>query len=458
MHATNTALDPSDEPGRPTAVRWAVLSAMAGSVIVAYLARTALAPAAELIRAEVRLSHTAMGVVLGVWAAGYVGFQLPGGWLGDRFSRRAVLPLYGVIWSLCTLATAAATTFNGLWWSRLIFGAAQAGLVPCLTRACLDWFSVERRGSVSAVIGAGMQAGAIAASGLSAIMLPALGWRLTLQAFALVSIVWAIAFWVIFCDRPELHPRVNARELALIRGGMSDARQPGRDTPRPKPARPQPRGGSSRARWLARLGVYGSMAFAMLNAEAFCRAFCYAFLTSWFPAYLERSLGLRVASASVMTMLPLSGVAVGTVAGGALIDSVLRRTGSKWKSRSAVAAAALFVGGLGPLVAVGVTLPWLALAALAVGAAASGLAAPATWAVTMDVGGRSAASVMAIANMSGNLGAFLCPIAVGALLDAFPERWGLVLFMFALVSILGGVCWLLLDPDQHPEEDGPAGD
>ncbi len=113
-----------------------------------------------------------------------------------------------------------------------------------------------------------------------------------------------------------------------------------------------------------------------------------------------------------------------------------------------MAAAALVLAGLGPLVAINAVHPAAALAALGLGAAVSGLAAPATWAATMDVGGKSATSVMAIINMSGNLGAFLCPIAVGAILDAYPERWGLVLFMFATVSITGGICWLLVNPDR----------
>jgi hypothetical protein len=65
----------------------------------------------------------------------------------------------------------------------------------------------------------------------------------------------------------------------------------------------------------------------------------------------------------------------------------------------------------------------------------------------MDVGGKSSASVMAVGNMSGNLGAFLCPIAIGRILDRFPERWSLVLLMLTLVSIAGGLSWLLVNPD-----------
>ena len=166
---------------------------------------------------ELRLSDDALGEILGIWALGYLCFQLPGGWLGDRFGRRVMLPLYGLIWSACTIGTAVLASFAGLWWSRLIFGMAQGGLIPCLTRACVDWFPESRRGTASAALNAGMSAGAVAASGLSALLLPWLGWRLTLQLFALVGVAWAVGFWIIFRDRPEQHPRVNPAELALIR-------------------------------------------------------------------------------------------------------------------------------------------------------------------------------------------------------------------------------------------------
>jgi MFS family permease len=432
----------------PTKVRWVVIAGMTGSVVVAYLTRAALAPAGSSIQNELHLSNSELGDILGIWAAGYIGFQLPGGWLGDRWGRRSLLPIYALVWSFCTLVTAGAGSFAGMWWSRLVFGMAQAGLIPCLTKACMDWFPLERRGFASAAITAGMSAGAVGASGMSAFMIPLLGWRITLDLFALVGVVWAAWFWITFRDRPEQHPWVNAAEIALIRQPATRraAENSGRTLDRVQPA--PAIGQTNTARWVDGLGVYRSRAFIMLNAQAVCRAFCYAFLISWFPSYLERAHGLRLANASVMTMLPLAGVAAGAMVGGVLIDRMLSRTGSKWLSRSLVAAAALVLAGLGPLLAINAVHPAVALAALGLGAAVSGLAAPATWAATMDVGGKSATSIMAIINMSGNLGAYACPKAVGKILDAYPERWDLVLIMFATVSIAGGICWLLVNPDR----------
>jgi len=419
---------------------------MTSSVLVAYLMRSALAPAGSLIQSELNLSNTALGQVLGIWALGYVFLQLPGGWLGDWFGRRSMLPIYALLWSICTLVSAASTTYAGMWWSRLCFGMAQGGLIPCLTRSCVDWFPAERRGTASAFINAGMSVGAVAATGLAAAMLPALGWRLTLQLFSLAGLAWAAGFWIIFRDRPEQHPWVSAAELALIRGPAVDpADASTKSEYREKPVRSPV---AAAAGWSDRLGVYGSPAFVLLITQASCRAFGYAFLISWFPSYLTRAHGIVLASASVMTMLPLAAYATGAMAGGTLVDTVLGRTGSKWWSRSAVGAASLSLAGLAPLAAIFVTGPAAALAILALGMAVAGLAGPATWAATMDLGGKSATSVMAVLNMSGNLGAFLCPIAVGAILDAFPERWGLVLLMFALVYLAGGLCWLLTDTGQ----------
>ena len=145
-------------------------------------------------------------------------------------------------------------------------------------------------------------------------------------------------------------------------------------------------------------------------------------------------------------MFPLAGYIAGSILAGPLIDHLFRRTGSKWLSRSVVGAVSLVLTGLGTLSAMSSTYP-AALVALALGLTAGGFAGPATWAATMDLGGKSSTSVMAILNMTGNLGAYLCPRAIGWILDAFPERWDLVLLMLATVYILGGLCWLLVNPD-----------
>ena len=281
-----------------------------------------------------------------------------------------------------------------------------------------------------------MSVGAVAAAGLAAFLVPWLGWRITCDLFACAGFLWAIEFWITFRDRPERHPWVNKEEIAMIRGGYrGDVVLDDEGDPVAGPKMPTK---------LGRLGLYGTLAFWLLTGQGICRTFCYNFFTSWFPTFLERAHGVKLTSADLMTMVPLAGVVAGATGGGVLIDQLLRRTGSRRFSRCGVGASGMLLAALGSLAAIYASSPGGALCVLGLGAVATGLAAPATWAATMDLGGaRSAASVMALANMAGNLGAFLCPMAVGAILDVFGGRWNLVLLMFAAVSLAGGVCWVV---------------
>src|SRR5262249_34381752 len=92
-----------------------------------------------------------------------------------------------------------------------------------------------------------------------------------------------------------------------------------------------------------------------------------------------------------------------------------------------------------------------ALGVLALGAASIGLAAPATWAATMDLGGaRFAASVMAVANMAGEPGALLCPGAGGGILHAPRGRREPVVRMLPRAPFPRRLCWIFLElePDR----------
>ena len=122
-------------------------------------------------------------------------------------------------------------------------------------------------------------------------------------------------------------------------------------------------------------------------------------------------------------MFPLAAYIAGAIMGGPLIDGLFRRTGSKRLSRSVVGAGSLVLTGLATLMAISASYP-VALAALTIGITFGGFAGPATWAATMDVGGKSSTSVMAFLNMTGNVGAYLCPAAIGWILDRFPRALG----------------------------------
>ncbi|HEX9426759.1 MAG TPA: MFS transporter, partial [Candidatus Polarisedimenticolia bacterium] len=69
----------------PTRARHVVLGFILGLTAVAYLDRVCIAIAAPAMQADLGLSDARMGYVFSAFTFAYALFELPGGWLADRF-------------------------------------------------------------------------------------------------------------------------------------------------------------------------------------------------------------------------------------------------------------------------------------------------------------------------------------------------------------------------------------
>ena len=127
--------DPHPQPSR---ARYLVALLIATGAISLYLTRHCLAITNEAIQQDLGFGSTAMGAVMGLFSLGYLLFQVPGGWLGNRIGSRWGLTLLSIAWSLLTLATAAAHGLVPLKVIRFLFGAVQAGFVPITAKILKD--------------------------------------------------------------------------------------------------------------------------------------------------------------------------------------------------------------------------------------------------------------------------------------------------------------------------------
>ncbi len=93
----------------------------------------------------------------------------------------------------------------------------------------------------------------------------------------------------------------------------------------------------------------------------------------------------------------------------------------------------------------------LAVALLALGAMLAALAGPCALAATIDIGGPRVPQVFGVMNMSGNLAAAACPVLIGKLFQ-WTSNWNLVLLMFAGVYVVGAICWIFVNPQQHIDD------
>src|SRR5438093_10090135 len=122
-----------------THVRYWVIVFAVTLAIITYVDRVCISQAAPLISRDLGFSKEQMGYVFSAFVLAYALFEIPSGYLGDRFGARTVLMRSVGWWSFFTIATGWAMSFASMVVTRFMFGAGQAGCFPHLTRAFTTW-------------------------------------------------------------------------------------------------------------------------------------------------------------------------------------------------------------------------------------------------------------------------------------------------------------------------------
>jgi sugar phosphate permease len=97
---------------RPSIGRWYILFLISLMYLITYLDRVNISTVAPVISKEFGFDKVTMGIIFSAFVWAYALFQVPGGWLNDRFGPRRVLAIIVAYWSVMTAATAAATGRN----------------------------------------------------------------------------------------------------------------------------------------------------------------------------------------------------------------------------------------------------------------------------------------------------------------------------------------------------------
>ncbi|MCA9028460.1 MAG: MFS transporter [Planctomycetaceae bacterium] len=417
---------------RPTTVRYRTLSWLTAAAALAYLSRNAVGVAESTIREDLHLTLNQSGWFMSSFFWTYSLFQVPSGWFSERSGTRVALTAFAIAWSIATLGIGVAPGFWLLILAQMLMGIAQAGIFPASCNSIGFWMPMAQRSLACGILAAGMQVGAIFASGLTGELLTPLGWRWVFIVYSIPGIVWAAGYFVRFRDRPELDSRVNAAELSLIQAGRTTEQA-------------EAEGDSGELSEL--MAIARSPVMWLLCGQQTCRAAGYMFFASWFPTFLQETRGVSVKESGYLQGLVLAGTLVGGIFGGMLTDWIWRRTGSLRISRSGVGAASLGGCAILILAAWSVESVWGAVTLLTIGGLLAAVAGPCAIAATIDIGGSRVPQVFGLMNMCGNIAAASCPILVGRLFE-WTANWNLVLLLFSGVFFAGALSWAFVNP-QH---------
>src|SRR5260370_393503 len=111
-----------------------VIALLALAALINYIDRGNLSIAASLLKDELGLSASQLGILLSSFFWTYSLLQPVSGWLADRFDAKWVMAIGFFLWSGATAATGSLHAFGALLAARLILGMGESVAYPCYTR------------------------------------------------------------------------------------------------------------------------------------------------------------------------------------------------------------------------------------------------------------------------------------------------------------------------------------
>jgi len=390
-------------PARLPATLWGVLVLLVASVSINYIDRGNLSIAAPLLKDELRITPTQLGVLLSSFFWSYAACQILAGWLVDRFNVNAVMAAGFLLWSLATAATGLARGFAVLVALRLLLGIGESVAYPCYSKILAGHFAEEQRGFANSLIDAGTKVGPALGVFAGGLMMAQWGWRPVFVILGLGSLVW-LPLWKRWMPRGHGLAAARCEETPGVREILK-----------------------RRAAW----ATFGGH---------FCGNYYWYFLLTWLPFYLVRERHFSMDEMASLGSLAYLVTAAATTVTGWISDRAIARGASVSRVRKTCTGYGL---GLATVI-IGVTaLPNRAesMALLLAACAAYGVFSSSHWAITQTVAGPLAAGKWSgLQNFVANLAGVAAPWVTGAVVTA-TGHFFLAFAASAAVALCGAVIY-----------------
>jgi MFS transporter, ACS family, D-galactonate transporter len=375
------------------------------SVFISYVDRGNLSIAAPLLKAELGLTPSQLGILLSGFFWSYTVMLFVCAALIERVAVSRLLAGGFLLWSLATAATGWTSSFAGLFVMRLLLGVGESVTFPCYSKILAQELPEARRGLANGAIIAGMKLGpAVGTLGLG-LLITRFGWRPVFIIFGLASLLW-LPLWKRW--------RLGANSSSIQLPSSPSVRTIFRQAPF----------------WASALG-------------AFCNAYVLYFLITWLPYYLVQEHSLPMGemvkvAAAYYTIDAVSALLAGFLADrlirGGLPPGLVRKAAMTigWSTAGVALCGCAFAGEAHYLV-------WLFLLGLGAGTANSGL-----WAFTQTLAGaRAAGRWTCLQNGFATLAG-----VIGPLLTGFTVQWTghfqIALLVTASMCLVAVCVWLFM--------------
>ncbi len=418
-------------------VRWLILGLLFAISIITYIDRVNISVTARQMMPALGITDQQMGFIFSAFVIGYALFQVPGGWLGDRWGVRITLTIALLWWSCFTALTAMVPAsalaeplgiIFALALVRFLLGVGEAAALPNFNRAVTDWLPPHERGFGIGIAIGGIGIGSAVTPPVTAWIMVNYGWQAAFYISAGLGIGLAIIWWLLARDRPCHHPWI-AKPTSVVSTANTSA-------------------GSSSIPWQA---FRKTPTVWWLVLSYGCLGYVAYIYLSWFYLYLVNVRGFDVLRGGVFAAAPFLAMLVSCPLGGWITDRLALRRGTTHGRRLVGMTGMTLTAGSIALGAV-MESPYLAIASLSLGAGWLYFTVGAFWASTSDLSKAHAGSLSGLMNMGANIGGALSP----TITPWIAEHWGwpVSLSTGALIALIGAILWKNIDPERGLQQDG----
>ncbi|MDH4195306.1 MAG: MFS transporter [Nitrospirota bacterium] len=484
----------------PSRVRWRILFLLLLISIITYIDRVNISVTARQMMPALGLTDLQMGQIFSAFVFGYALFQIPGGWLGDRWGPRRVLTFAVIWWSIFTALTAVAPTLplanligimGSLMVVRFLIGIGEAAALPNFNRAVANWHPPHERGLGIGITIGGIGVGSALTPPVTAWIMVNYGWQTAFYVAGGLGIGIALLWYWYATDHPRQHPQVNNAEAELIEGseslkdlptplegragkawgtvhdsfadleksdwlhpasranGNGNGEKKGSTTSSPAP----PRSEKQRKKTSAPIPettvpwkvILTTPTVWWLTLSYTCLGYVAYVYMSWFYLYLVNVRGFAILQGAFFASAPFIAMAVFCPVGGWVTDRLTEKYGVN-RGRASVGGAGMILAALSIIIGANVEAPFVAIGFLSLGAGWLYFTVGPFWSSTTDLSKPYAGTLSGMMNTGANLGGTLSPTLTPWLADTL--GWSVSLGIAAGIALLGGLCWMFIQPGQ----------
>ena len=280
--------------------RWGGLAILALLAFFNYLSRNMIYPLFDLIGKDLRIKEGKMGL-LGSGFYGVYAFSAPVlGYLSDRMSRKSIILMMLIAWTLSTVGSGLAPSFVVLLICVSLTGLGEGGYFPTALSLIGDFFGKASRGRAIAIMGASNTLGGAGGLAVGGALGQAHGWRVPYVGAIIPGALLALLTWAVF-------------------------REPPRDSDSPGLKKATPPGG----RLNAYLRMVTSVPVMIIAAASAMAGYAMNGPNTFFAKFAKDRLGVSVQGSGLSASVGYGATMIGQFGGGFLSDWLSRIAGSR---------------------------------------------------------------------------------------------------------------------------------